>query len=451
MKTKEKQGISLIVLVITIIVIVILAVAVILSIANNNPIENARNARDKNDDAVLKESAIILSAQWMLDNKGLTRKEYIKNELKKQGFSDEQIDRVKINEETGEISLINDSNDSNAKKIQDPQIVADLFSVAQTYKNKVGNLTFNSSKTAYDSTTTNEIDCSSFLQLVLSGVPYENSKYNGNSNNVKSYDYGIELPDNPYADRRWLANDIAHYAYDNNFAFYPNSDVSNVMPGDVLFFKTNGGSNEYFMGITHASIVVQRMEGDKLLVFHGNNTNVVGFQVINLFSEKTDAGSENGYCNGATLIARFPLNKSKTELNNNNLFTNGEKSVLNHKGTTTTCIKTLLLSQSLKPNTAYTMLVKMHLGTEEYPDIFPRFVANSYSDENKITNYISYRWVDNDEYLINFITNDTITVNNIKIYMISKSNIENKYREGSFYSAKLYEGMFTKEQIENLK
>ena len=49
MNINKRYGISLIVLVITIIVIVILAVAVILTIANNNPIENANKATFQND------------------------------------------------------------------------------------------------------------------------------------------------------------------------------------------------------------------------------------------------------------------------------------------------------------------------------------------------------------------------------------------------------------------
>ena len=48
-QNQAKKGISLIVLVITIIVIVILAVAVILTLANNNPIENANKASFQND------------------------------------------------------------------------------------------------------------------------------------------------------------------------------------------------------------------------------------------------------------------------------------------------------------------------------------------------------------------------------------------------------------------
>ena len=89
----------------------------------------------------------------------------------------------------------------------------------------------------------------------------------------------------------------------------------------------------------------------------------------------------------------------------------------------------------------------MSLGTEEYADIYPAFVTNSYSESNKITSY-TYSWVNDNKYLVHFITNDSITVNNIKIYMLSKSNIENKYRNGSFYSAKLYEGILTEEEID---
>ena len=120
---------------------------------------------------------------------------------------------------------------------------------------------------------------------------------------------------------------------------------------------------------------------------------------------------------------------------------------MNYNGQYTTCLKTLELSESLKNNTAYTLLVNMSLGTEEYADIYPAFVTNSYSESNKITSY-TYSWVNDNKYLVHFITNDSITVNNIKIYMLSKSNIENKYRNGSFYSAKLYEGILTEEEID---
>ena len=69
-RTSEKKGISLIVLVITIIVIIILAVAVILSIANNNPIENAKEARFRNDMKVIEEELNLYIAKKYADNLG---------------------------------------------------------------------------------------------------------------------------------------------------------------------------------------------------------------------------------------------------------------------------------------------------------------------------------------------------------------------------------------------
>lgn len=95
MKKETKKGISLIVLVITIIVIIILAVAVILSIANNNPIENAKKARQANDDSTLKEYVNTLRVNWELmseserDINAPTSKkfaEYANNELDKNNY-----------------------------------------------------------------------------------------------------------------------------------------------------------------------------------------------------------------------------------------------------------------------------------------------------------------------------------------------------------------------------
>ena len=68
-RTSDKKGISLIVLVITIIVIIILAVAVILSIANNNPIENAKEARFKSDIKTIEEDLNMYTLKKYADGK----------------------------------------------------------------------------------------------------------------------------------------------------------------------------------------------------------------------------------------------------------------------------------------------------------------------------------------------------------------------------------------------
>lgn len=102
MKNLRKQGISLIVLVITIIVIVILATAVILSIANNNSIENAKEAKQKHNEASLKEAANLAYLDWYSEDAmgepTETAEKYVRDRLKRQGFSSTEIEKVEVTE-----------------------------------------------------------------------------------------------------------------------------------------------------------------------------------------------------------------------------------------------------------------------------------------------------------------------------------------------------------------
>ncbi len=68
MKTrkKQRQGISLIVLVITIIIMIILAGAIILTLNNSGIIGRAEEAREANDKASAKEYVTMLRAEWEL-------------------------------------------------------------------------------------------------------------------------------------------------------------------------------------------------------------------------------------------------------------------------------------------------------------------------------------------------------------------------------------------------
>ena len=120
-KTNKKSGISLIVLVITIIVIIVLAVAVILTLANNNPIENAKQAVSANDEAALKEEATLLYADWYLlknipngTGTDLTAQEYVISKLKGD-YSAELKSRLSVLD-TGEITIGTKEDSINAKK-----------------------------------------------------------------------------------------------------------------------------------------------------------------------------------------------------------------------------------------------------------------------------------------------------------------------------------------------
>lgn len=70
MKTKKKQGISLIVLIVTIIVIIILAAAVILTIGKNNPVESAKGGTFKEDVRSFQDDLALTISKDYTDKKG---------------------------------------------------------------------------------------------------------------------------------------------------------------------------------------------------------------------------------------------------------------------------------------------------------------------------------------------------------------------------------------------
>ena len=100
---KNKKGISLIVLVITIIIMIILAGAIILALNNSGIIGRAEEARDKSDTSTLKEAANVAYGEWTLarqmDGETKSADKYVKDKLKDQGFSDEELGLVEIKDD----------------------------------------------------------------------------------------------------------------------------------------------------------------------------------------------------------------------------------------------------------------------------------------------------------------------------------------------------------------
>ena len=104
-KIKKSKGISLIVLVVTILVLSILAATVIISLSNTNIIMEATNAKNAADIANMKEAANLIYANSYLEKNGTVTRENIVAGLKSQGFSDEQIDLIKIEVKDGEVTI----------------------------------------------------------------------------------------------------------------------------------------------------------------------------------------------------------------------------------------------------------------------------------------------------------------------------------------------------------
>ena len=138
--------------------------------------------------------------------------------------------------------------------------ISNLLHCASTYLLNNSALAYGNYETALSVTTTNVIDCSTFCQLCLMGVTYENSRYVLGSarDNVSIGGYLFDdmgnLPTNhrPYG---LLANDLFKYAQRHNFD-YEITSIDDIRTGDIIFVS-NSSDPLYYDAIGHCAIVVQ--------------------------------------------------------------------------------------------------------------------------------------------------------------------------------------------------
>lgn len=114
-----------------------------------------------------------------------------------------------------------------------------------------------------------QIDCSSFVELALTGTRFENSRYYRGSefenltesdsfcfdeNTEYNYDM-IQFPEECGADYgRLYANKIAKFFYDRGYLYVVEPGFANVQIGDLLFWGNGSNSDRFFYGVGHVAI-----------------------------------------------------------------------------------------------------------------------------------------------------------------------------------------------------
>ena len=129
-----------------------------------------------------------------------------------------------------------------------------------------------------------QMDCSTYVLLMLMGIVPECSRYFSDANvpmpygyvfnelvEYEGYVYSVLQADNT---KRLYANSIAEYAYKNGCLYYVKDDFSNVKPGDVFFLSNQGSSYHFFNNIGHCGMVVDvvplQSGGNRIVTFEGN-------------------------------------------------------------------------------------------------------------------------------------------------------------------------------------
>lgn len=120
------------------------------------------------------------------------------------------------------------------------------------------------------------IDCSTFVCLVLNGVPFSNSRYalgGDKYNNNPDYPWAENVYDNGDPEFKRYANMIAKTFWDTGKAYYTNKDFSNVKQGDLLFWKGSEETEGSFRNIIHVAIFLNKTGDGKIRYLEANNAN----------------------------------------------------------------------------------------------------------------------------------------------------------------------------------
>lgn len=331
----------------------------------------------------------------------------------------------------------------------DPAIVNNLFRCAMSYVNHIDDLIFTGSGTGsqFDTNFNKDnplMDCSSMMMAWVQGIPYEYSKYNG-FDNIRHYRYGINLPSNPYSEvrpNRYYMHELAHYFDDMGYCFKPNSDYSNIAPGDIIFvsFGTRDGDTFHenaYMKIDHGLLVVGYKDATHLTCLHSSETSTFKFYDVCVKPSAYDGSSTNSYNDGIVLVARLPY-KPVGSLGRLPIYTDSTE-----KTTTSTSngrLATLTPQKALKKNTPYTLVAYIDNAFEQtgasgknYAGVRASFQSGA--DDATVVSWQYNKNPDDNVYYFRFVVGDD-PITELQLYVLNTEVAGHTYK-----FAQLYEGL----------
>jgi hypothetical protein len=310
---------------------------------------------------------------------------------------DEESARLQYSDSLYKVS---DKLTESASKIRNSKgIIERMIANGQTYHDHASEMLYGNTYTAYDSEVTRvreiapkefeidpngqyQIDCSSFANLMLRGVPWEKSRYH------TGLEKNIEDPiffGNGDSYRYRYANEIARYAWEKGYAFLPKPDLSNLEAGDLMFFSWDnfGGNGDSvslearnrnnFLKIDHVGVFLHKKNESKWATLQFNN----GIQDV--YYEPN-----NGYMNQMVLVARFPFANAESLYSEENLIINGDQP----KSTSTDAlIGTYKLTKPLKKGQYYSVFLEGQVNTDTCYFIIQANGQTIFSDNGKIGKY----------------------------------------------------------------
>lgn len=208
-----------------------------------------------------------------------------------------------------------------------------------------------------------QIDCSSFVKLVLMGITPESSRYMNDDNYVSKLGYNFDCDaeyDTEY--KRMMANELAKYAYKKGYLYEVKDDLSNVNVGDILFWCNQPKDMHSWENIGHAGVVTdtwQVKKGETIRCRTLEAHSFGEFVVEKCIVEKTkDDVIRYG--------ARFPL--PYASIDTTNICTDNQHYAIdiNLSRGSIQCLKKLNLSETLQNGDIYTLVLKADIPKTTY-------------------------------------------------------------------------------------
>lgn len=264
-----------------------------------------------------------------------------------------------------------------------------IVDVCKTYTDNFDKLVYGNDHTAYDTNITQvggkwQLDCSSFQNLLIRGVTFENSRYGGGDNKEDPLFFNKF---DPYEFR--LANTMAKWLYENGYTYEPAADFSNIEPGDLVFYswpETTGEFHEQaFLHIDHVAMFLQK-----------KNDSIYQTIQYEQYTPNFFYDVDEDYMNGAVLAARLPF--PMVENTGDNMVVNSKASY-SLVNSTNFFMGEYLLARPMIPGKMYTCCFK---GTIETEGAY--FLIRSADDKTLFTNFgKAWSGAEEEEYKFSFI------------------------------------------------
>lgn len=306
-----------------------------------------------------------------------------------------------------------------------------ILDVCQTYTDNFDKIVYGNVYTAWDNTVKTvdgnyQLDCSSFINLLIHGVTFYNSRYNGKDDNITNPLFFNNIDSYKYR----LANQIAKYCVENGYAFVPKS-LDEIRAGDIVFyswkdFETNPNKytqtqidfhNNAFMKIDHVAMYLDRKND----VFH-HTIQYEQYTPQFLFTVSEE------YMNQTVLVARLPF-ASIQENDTRDIIVNGniKKTCVN-----SIPIGTYYLSKKLEKGKLYSLVINGQVNTDNCYYVVQDEQGNTiYSDYGRQNNFSGA--------MMTYFLYQGEGVDKIKI-LIGSSDASMTQRNGYINWCSLYEG-----------